>query len=228
MHKPPQDYTKLDLTTCIWRDCHCDCMIPHRWVFVGLMLETELGNWRSEEWVCVAKDYPEVLQNCREITITLCDLAKEEMFMYGTLRHSILALMEVADVNRARAIVHDRLKSLWWQVDGWYCVDLRPNDFVLIVDSDRVWALKKHNHRFWKIEILLSMAHLKSRKLLDFDIRQHHKCIQHLEKEVLWIKAINDERGISRLDVHWSRNIPIRRVMMRVKWGNVNTNDWHT
>jgi hypothetical protein len=28
------------------------------------------------------------------------------------------------------------------QIDGQGCTDLRPNDFVLMADSDRVWTLK--------------------------------------------------------------------------------------
>jgi hypothetical protein len=68
------------------------------------------------------------------------------------------------------------------------------------------------------------MTHLESLKLLDFDIRQYHRCIQHLEKEAMRMKEIDDERRISGLDMHWSQNISIGRVVMRTKWGNVNTN----
>jgi hypothetical protein len=38
------------------------------------------------------------------------------------------------------------------------------------------------------------------------------------------IKEIDDERGISGLDVHWSKSIPIGRVVMKTKWANINTN----
>jgi hypothetical protein len=68
------------------------------------------------------------------------------------------------------------------------------------------------------------MTHLENLKLLDFDIRQYDRCIQHLEKEAMRMKEIDDERGISELDMHWSKNIPIGHVVMRTKWGNVNTN----
>jgi hypothetical protein len=66
-----------------------------------------------------------------------------------------------------------------------------------------------------QVETYVSVAHLESLKVLDISIRQHSSCIQHLEKEVMRIKEIDDERGMSGLDEHWSRRIPIDCVMMK-------------
>jgi hypothetical protein len=77
MHKPPQDYTRRVLTTCIWHDCHCDRIVTHQWIFCWFDVRGWIGwleKWRidlSSERLFL------MLQNCQEITTTPCDLAKE-------------------------------------------------------------------------------------------------------------------------------------------------------